>query len=341
MKQTIALWALLLACVACSDSTTGYTWLATGWEAQESGTQEDLVDVFFLDREDGWALSGSTTVLRTTDGGRSWRSSAIAAGVPDKGRCLWFTDTANGWALMQSGLLYRTRDGGETWETQRYYDDSSTPYSSAEGLHFSDALHGRFHAGNFFFRTVDGGETWLQTEILHRDSGTIEAMEFFDHRRGRAVGGLRSGYGAVMTTEDGGEHWTVLSIDSSVSLWDNVDFVDEETGWATVRQSLFRTVDGGRTWEWLYSGYPPINVLCFADRRTGWMVEAFSHVQRGSTNYEVVLYTDDGGETWAYQNKVTTFAEQAVDDLFFLDSSTGWAVGPRGTIWHTTTGGLP
>jgi len=49
-----------------------------------------------------------------------------------------------------------------------------------------------------------------------------------------------------------------------------------------------------------------------------------------------VLYTSDGGKTWALQKSDTDYS---LSSIYFADALTGWAVGDNGTIIHTTDGG--
>ena len=43
------------------------------WTKQDSGVDQDLYSVTFLDRQRGWVAGDSGTILHTEDGGRSWR----------------------------------------------------------------------------------------------------------------------------------------------------------------------------------------------------------------------------------------------------------------------------
>jgi hypothetical protein len=47
------------------------------------------------------------------------------------------------------------------------------------------------------------------------------------------------------------------------------------------------------------------------------------------------LYSQDG-DKWIQQTSATT---QNLNDVFFIDANTGWAVGHNGTILNTTNGG--
>lgn len=48
------------------------------WEAQESGTAQNLNAVFFVDSSTGMAVGSDGAALRTTDGGITWSQPFIA-----------------------------------------------------------------------------------------------------------------------------------------------------------------------------------------------------------------------------------------------------------------------
>ena len=75
----------------------------TSWVIQNSNTQNRVTDVFFLNRDCGWATSWDvsqfpfgTYLLKTTDGGESW----ISPSQPEEdifSQCVLFLDSLNGW----------------------------------------------------------------------------------------------------------------------------------------------------------------------------------------------------------------------------------------------------
>jgi photosystem II stability/assembly factor-like uncharacterized protein len=82
----------------------------------------------------------------------------------------------------------------------------------------------------------------------------------------------------------------------------------------------------GVPWQRMTSGVSD-GLLCvaFADANTGWAAGWSGKI----------LKTTDGGNTWALQNSGTTGMHQS---LFFLNATTGWAVGSS-AILRTTDGG--
>ena len=76
---------------------------------QESGTKMTLLDTFFLDTKNGWAVGAGGTMLRTEDGGVAWK--AIPRRTPVLLMSVYFSDNTHGWVIGQYGAILHSRDG--------------------------------------------------------------------------------------------------------------------------------------------------------------------------------------------------------------------------------------
>lgn len=122
-------------------------------------TPEYGKDIFFLDPDHGFIVrnsagSGDTIVLRTTDGGATWKVTSF----PGNGevKAMVFADSANGWILSEGNSrengqrsLYATDDGAQSFEALLGGTDplsllSSDNPSGNPGLHPSMLLRVRF-----------------------------------------------------------------------------------------------------------------------------------------------------------------------------------------------------
>ena len=138
--------------------------------------------------------------------------------------------------------------------------------------------------------------------VPHPVSGGYPLMDLqFIDEHGWAVGAM----GTVLRTEDGGETWLQVPLQSDADLY-RVDFVDEKHGWAA----------GGRI-------------------RIAAANESMRHDQRGGLGY--IYYTADGGKTWQCQ-----YGERGrlLFGLDFIDRNTGYACGERGFLLKTEDGGV-
>lgn len=89
------------------------------WVAQETGAEDVLEDIFFVDDKHGWAAGENGLILYTSNGGDRW--TAQASGTEETLRSIRFTDKYMGWAVggdLGVGVIVHTNDGGRNWEVQ-------------------------------------------------------------------------------------------------------------------------------------------------------------------------------------------------------------------------------
>ena len=92
---------------------------------------------------------------------------------------------------------------------------------------------------------------------------------------------------------------------------------------------IFKTDDLGETWEQIASGTDfHLRDVCFVNPQKGWIA-----------GDKVVLYTEDGGNTWNIQlDEVSFYAHFYA--IHFVDENQGWVTGRNGISYHTKDGGL-
>jgi len=147
----------------------------------------------------------------------------------------------------------------------------------------------------------------------------------------------------LLKTTDGGKSWTTVWTAPADSIGiTQLDFVNEQTGWAVEKKSngysLVKSIDGGRSWTQQLAGTDAISSIQFFDTNTGY-------IRQG----DMLLKTSDGGDTWADITPPTNnspYGEYAyglgTPYFFFLNASEGWATGNlSGTavVYYTADGG--
>ena len=73
------------------------------WQAQNSGVENDLFDVKFLDAAEGWAVGAEGVVLHTTDGGTHWTGERSETN--NTLERIFFSDSTHGWAVGFGGTI--------------------------------------------------------------------------------------------------------------------------------------------------------------------------------------------------------------------------------------------
>lgn len=171
------------------------------------------------------------------------------------------------------------------------------------------------------FHTTNGGNNWLNiyTQVYDR----FESMVFLNNNIG-----IAGGYdGKMYRTTNGGYNWTSEWI-STMRILD-IFFINQTTGWCTGRYnsgSVFRTTNSGSQW-FVMSQNTPGTSIWFINENTGLL-----------TDYTTIYRTTNGGWGW-YQVFSNTYS-YSFQDLFFINSQTGYASGSNMEIAKTTNAGL-
>ena len=95
----------------------------------------------------------------------------------------------------------------------------------------------------------------------------------------------------------------------------------DRRGWAVGSGgNVYRTVNGGRTWQRQDSTVDvDLFDVRFVDGAEGWAVGAEG----------TIIHTKDGGDHWTTERSGT---EHPLERVFFTDKNRGWAVGFGGTV---------
>ena len=181
----------------------------TSWKQARVPTRALLTAVHLHDERTGWAVGHDAVILRTDDGGTTWRMQHHA---PEEERPLldvWFRDGRSGFATGAYGYFLATDDGGETWTSRAISEDDyhlNALVPAGDGRLFLAAEAG------IAYRSDDGGVTW-------RELPSPYAGSWFG---GLALGadrvlllGLR---GHLFRSDDAGESWARISTGTNATL---------------------------------------------------------------------------------------------------------------------------
>src|SRR5262245_2833520 len=105
--------------LAAFIATTGFTHPALTWKAVDTGTQARLRGLSPVNRHVAWASGTGGTVVRTVDGGRTWRPVGPAGTADLQFRDIEAFDADHAVALSigegDLSRVYLTADAGRTW----------------------------------------------------------------------------------------------------------------------------------------------------------------------------------------------------------------------------------
>jgi photosystem II stability/assembly factor-like uncharacterized protein len=335
-----AIPAVLLAVTASPAQANGP---AYSWSLAESGSTARLRGLDAVSAKVAWASGSAGTVLRTVDGGRTWRQ----VGPPDTAD-LQFRDIeafgADRAVVLSIGegeasRVYATDDGGRTWtetfrnDEPRAFYDCMAFFDHRRGLALSDPVDGKFRIAS----TVDGGRSWrvlpsdrmpaaLTGEFAFAASGTCIVTAgpsaFFATGGGAAA--------RVFASSDGGRSWKVTDspVPSGASAgiyslafrdpWHGIAVGGDFAAPTVAPDGAATTRDGGRTWR--------VARTVPGEYRSGaaWVPWRWNTALAvGPTGSDV---SRDGGRTW------TRFDTGSFDAVDCAPDGTCWASGEQGRL---------
>lgn len=170
-----------------------------------------LMDIWFQDRDHGWAIGAFGTILATNDGGRHWSSIAQRIDNPDEFHLNSVTGDGHGRVFIagEGGVLFRSDNGGKSWKSLPHFYDGSwfgLLYHPGEMTLLVFGLQGTL------YRSIDFGETWsMVPNDIHitLSGGTVSDS-------GNII--IAGGVGTVLKSTDAGASFRATAIPDRLSL---------------------------------------------------------------------------------------------------------------------------
>jgi len=258
-----------------------------------------------VDETSGWAVGllsdGNEYILRTQDGGQSWKRSAPTAGIVYVQTPPVFLSSQIAWNMNLDDVLERTTDGGLTWTPLLDFQNAPLYFEPLD-IEFWDqdngmAISGMAAAGTAFLRlweTRDGGATWKFLDLNPPwDNSLTELGEL-------QLCNLCGDW----IYFDGSRIAIVFGLSPNQTLQPEIDFEI--------------SLDNGHTWTLSHANIPDGLIdhqirnsrLTFFDDEHGvfsfWAtdLETFDYYNEYSVLFS--FYTSDGGQTWKMKRQTPT-----------------------------------
>lgn len=316
-----------------------------------SGSDVTVTQVHMTSKAEGWAVgvdlkldSNNEHVLRTADGGATWRdvtppqkaSTAAVESGPSQRAQAFFLDAQKAWIAFapqpgsvtdQARVVWSTADGGASWKTSAPLAQSSGSnpdiFDFGQPTFLPDGKSGwvMVHAGAgmnhdyiYIFGTGDGGLTWkMLVDPMDVNKGQIQGcyksgMGFVDAQHGWLAGSCNGVAAGVLLfqTKDGGSNWSEVKLPAPS---------DSPT--------IFTAQDVS------CGSFPPV----FFSAKDGLMQVSCQSFD-GTKVAKTWLYaTADGGATWKAR-----LAPASLGSYQFISAAQGWFVGDS-HIFATADGG--
>ena len=310
-------------------------------EVQNSGCKEDLAGIFMISRATlphgaaapstnmegrvGFIVGKAGTLLKTADGGLTWRQVLTKKPAALDLERILFMSTNEGWAIGPEQLLH-SADCGETWTPapelpEKFYYFGPSAASASAYYQMQPPT-----CGASVWRTPPGSIIWksLPSHLPRNDYG---AVFFYNDNLGWVAGN----YGIFARTENGGQTWQTRPLEDAGRIC-QIQFVSPVTGWMRANLghngNIFYSNDGGASWQNKNINsirpYWNINDMQFLDEKTGFLLV---HVESGKNQ---VMQTRDGGSSW----KVLGTHLLEISAFCFISPAEGWVIGAGGETFH-------
>ena len=249
----------------------GYSWEKVETEG-EIITMVTLDDRAFAISQQCQQVEQCDTILWVYQDGKGWYQAQTQPEFPGRDSQL-VTDGKSVWLLEQelpADLVHIqvSHDNGQSWDfipvPDQYYGTSFMLRVNPQGdlWLFGRGVGATAMMDKYLYVSTDDGESWelraktgiiKDADTLHNlpATGFAPDMSVVSPDHAFIAGG---GWGWFIRTLDGGRTWDDFHSEENGSNRPTTDigsvvFVDEMRGWALSQTVMYRTVDGGLTWE--------------------------------------------------------------------------------------------
>ncbi|MFN8698488.1 MAG: YCF48-related protein, partial [Flavobacteriales bacterium] len=311
-----------LTSIGCALSFLVSFSLNAQWTVVDVGTTQDVNCVHYLNSST-IILGSDNDLIRSDDGGVSWVSLPM---LDINGNSLFhditndihFVNSTTGIAvginfLGNQEVILRTTDGGVSWSAVNIFEGGAFPRNLNE-VHFVSASTGVAVGTNGrIVRTTNGGQTW--TAITSNTTRELHSVHFYTSLNGIIVGDE-----VILTTTNGGSSWSLQNhpgryLKSVRTLSSTLAY--------TCGNAILKSTTNGTSWT-LMDDIDNCRDVHITDADSAYIA------------YDGILKTTNSGVYWGPQGSALA---GSYNDIDFLNTTSGYAVGENGLVVRTTTGG--
>ncbi|ASV30061.1 WD40/YVTN/BNR-like repeat-containing protein [Maribacter cobaltidurans] len=278
-------------------------------------------------------------VYKSTDGGRTWHHLGLEKTQHISRIIIHPTNPDIVYVAAQGALfegnpergIYKSTDGGKTWKNTLFVNDLTGAAELSMDANYPEIMYAAMWehqrkpnivisggVGSGLYKSTDAGETWTKIHKgLPEEKGKMAiAVSPANSNKVYAIieSDSNADKGGLFVSNDAGESWSMVSGDNRLvqRAWYYIEVFadpnDEDTVYV-LSASMFRSEDGGKTWETIDVPH--------GDTHDLWI---------NPENSKNIVLADDGGATitfdygknWSSQDNMPTaqFYRISVDNLF-------------------------
>lgn len=269
----------------------------------------------FVNEQTGYAMLGNNVggyveIFKTTNGGETWTDLNI--GIDQQPRGMVFKDEKIGIVTVHDVtgcpppncqnkcVILKTADGGISWVEKEIEELKGI-------LH-----HPQFDSnGNLYalltldnesklMKSTDNGVTW--EEFLNSTELGFRLITF-SYKISDGNFYISGNDGQILVVNNNGDLLKTIEIGNS-SIWD-LEIVDENNIIVAVSGEVIKSIDGGETWETIYSESARIIGFESADKGLMLLNKSSCPTDIYQVN-DLIASTNDGGRNWIEAEETTT-----------------------------------
>jgi len=235
-----------------------------------------------------------------------------------------FLNNSTGWCVGDNGTILHTGNGGENWQQieTSFNNNLNRIFFITED--FGQTITGWIVGDDgLILNTTDGGNSWIKIES--NTEVNLYGVYFYSRYYGFVAGEL----GTILKTTDAGNRWTVYRRQYTNCFKDL--YLEGYTPRVLVAGSegFIKTFDSeNEKWYGDDTGLKTgINRMFFVNKYRGW----------AAGNKGTIVFIRQWNRENPYMVQMTN-SKNCINDIKFINSTTGIAVGDGETIFFTTSG---
>ncbi len=282
-----------------------------GWKITATDLNIDMVSygMQFVSPSTGYLIGTYGDIYRTTDSAKTW--SRLTTGTSLTLNSICFVDKNVGFVsgrgmsgcldadCDKGSVLLRTTDGGESWSKILYdslaYPEEMVFRNSNDGIAAMEIFQRPNSKFKFLVKTNNGGISWTKIDVDIPQSYLTEIINVDN------VYYLVGTEDNLLKSIDFGETWQ--SIPTPVTAGDDIRglyFVNKDIGFISGTHEMFRTFNGGVSWEQINAPSLNLGFSHFYNENCGFSFRIVAEYIGGDWPSFLGTYiysTDDGGMT--------------------------------------------